>query len=54
MTFNGSTSTNLGGSMGMFDYRNYNYDSNLLYLQPPFFPYIADTYTVLSFRELTP
>ena len=54
MTFSGSTSTNLGGSMGMFDYRNYNYDSNLLYLQPPFFPYIADTYTVLSFRELTP
>ena len=54
MTFNGSTATNLGGYMGMFDYRNYNYDVNLLYLQPPYFPVIADNYTVLLSRELTP
>jgi Tfp pilus assembly protein PilX len=52
MTFNGSTATDGGGFMSMFATRNYNYDSNLLYLQPPFFPLILDTYTVVSFREL--
>ena len=52
MTFTGSTATNGGGSMGMFSYRNYIYDSNLLYLQPPYFPLILDTYTIVSFREL--
>jgi hypothetical protein len=52
MTFTGSTATNQGGYMSMFGTRNYIYDSNLLYLQPPFFPLILDTYTVVSFREL--
>lgn len=54
MTFTGSTATNAGGYMGMFGTRIYNYDSNLLYLQPPYFPLILDTYTVVSFRELPP
>jgi len=52
MTFTGSTATNQGGYMNMFATRNYIYDSNLLYLQPPYFPLILDTYTVVSFREL--
>ncbi len=52
MTFTGSTATNQGGYMSMFGTRNYVYDSNLLYLQPPYFPLILDTYTVVSFREL--
>jgi len=54
MTFTGSTATNGGGYMSMFATRNYVYDSNLLYLQPPYFPLILDTYTVVSFRELPP
>jgi hypothetical protein len=54
LDFYGSTATNKGGYMGMYDYRNYNYDENLLYLQPPFFPVIADNYTILLSRELTP
>jgi hypothetical protein len=54
LNFYGSTATNKGGYMGMYDYRNYNYDENLLYLQPPFFPVIADNYTILLERELTP
>jgi hypothetical protein len=54
MTFTGSTATNLGGYMGMFDFRNYNYDVNLLYLQPPYFPVVEDSYTVLLSRELAP
>jgi hypothetical protein len=52
MTFTGSTATDEGGYMSMFATRNYIYDSNLLYLQPPYFPLILDTYTVVSFREL--
>jgi hypothetical protein len=52
MTFTGSTATDEGGYMSMFATRNYIYDDNLLYLQPPYFPLILDTYTVVSFREL--
>ena len=54
MTFYGSTATNQGGYMGMFDTRNYNYDQNLLFVQPPFFPVLEDSYTILFFREVTP
>ena len=54
MTFYGSTATNKGGSMSMFDTRDYNYDANLLYVQPPFFPVMEDSYTILFFREVTP
>jgi hypothetical protein len=54
MDFTGSTATKNGGSMAMFDYRNYNYDQSLLYLQPPWFPTVEDAYTVILSRELTP
>jgi hypothetical protein len=54
MTFTGSTATNKGGSMSMFDVRNYNYDTNLLFLQPPYFPVLTDSYTTQFYRELAP
>jgi len=53
MTFTGSTATALGGSMGMFDTRVYNYEPSLLYLQPPWFPLINDSLTTILFRELS-
>ena len=53
MTFNGSTATNKGGSMSMFGTRTYNYDQNLLWLLPPWFPSVDKPYTVLLQRELT-
>lgn len=52
MTFNGSTATADGGYMTMFQSRIYNYDSNLLYVQPPWFPTLGDAYTILLQREL--
>lgn len=54
MTFTGSTATNLGGYMNMFATRNYLYDANLLFLQPPYFPVLEEAYTVLFFREVDP
>ena len=54
MTFTGSTATKQGGSMSMFNTRTYNYDPNLLYLQPPWFPTVEDAYTVVISRELKP
>ena len=54
MTFTGSSATNLGGSMGQFSSRQYNYDTSLSYLDPPWFPTIDFGYTVLLFRELPP
>ena len=39
--------------MNMFDTaRDYEYDETLLYLQPPWFPTIGDSLTMLLFREL--
>jgi hypothetical protein len=52
MTFTGSTATYLGGSMSMFTARNYNYDTTLQYLRPPYFPFITNAYTVDLFREV--
>ena len=52
-THNGATATNLGGYMSQFATRIYDYDATLLYLQPPFFPVLEESYTVLAFRELT-
>ena len=52
MVFTGSTATNQGGYMSMFGTRVYNYDTELSYLQPPWFPTIDFAYTVLLFREL--
>ncbi len=52
MTFRGSSATNLGGSLTMFQTRDYGYLPELQYLSPPWFPVIGDAYTVLMFREL--
>jgi hypothetical protein len=64
MTFIGSTATyggtfcnpgcvTSGGYMSMFGVaRNYEYDETLLYLQPPWFPTLGDSLTMLLFREL--
>jgi hypothetical protein len=51
-TFMGSTATNLGGYMNMFQTRVYQYDETLLWLQPPWFPTVEDAYTIMLFREL--
>ena len=49
-TYNGTTS---GGYMSMFNTaRVYEYDETLLYLQPPWFPTLGDSLTMLMFREL--
>ena len=49
-TYNGTTS---GGYMSMFNTaRLYEYDETLLYLQPPWFPTLGDSLTMLMFREL--
>jgi hypothetical protein len=52
MTFNGSTGTNTGGAMSMFATRVYNYDTNLQYLQPPWYPTLQQAYTILLYRSL--
>jgi hypothetical protein len=64
MTFTGSTATfggqycnpgcqTSGGYMSMFNTaRLYEYDETLLYLQPPWFPTLGDSLTMLMFREL--
>ncbi len=52
MNFTGSSATKLGGSFTMFNTRNYNYDSNLLFLSPPWFPNLSDSYTTLLFRQV--
>ncbi len=53
-THRGAVATNLGGYMSMFTTRVYQYDANLLFLQPPFFPTLEESYSVLGFRELEP
>lgn len=53
LNYYGSTATNDGGYMSMFATRNYNYDQNLAFLQPPYFPILEDAYTVLSYRDVT-
>jgi hypothetical protein len=52
MTFTGSSATYSGGAMDMFANRSYNYDSTLLYLQPPWFPTLPQAYTVVLYRNL--
>jgi hypothetical protein len=53
-TFNGSVATDLGGSMSEFNSRSYNFDTNLLWLDPPWFPMIENPYTILLQREIAP
>ncbi len=53
MTFTGMVASADGGSFsGMFTNRYYGYDDALLYLPPPWFPIVEESYTVLLFREL--
>jgi hypothetical protein len=52
MLFRGSSATNLGGSLTMFQTRDYGYNQSLQYLPPPWFPTIEEAYTVVLFREL--
>jgi hypothetical protein len=37
---------------GMFNTRNYNYDSNLVFLPPPFFPSLGNAFTILVQRQI--
>jgi hypothetical protein len=57
MNFNGSIDVygKAGGAIifsNMFSTRNYNYDSNLLFVQPPFWPKLGNAFTILAQREL--
>lgn len=52
MTFTGSTATRDGGYMSMFANRVYQYDDTLVYLPPPWFPTVEESYTIELFREL--
>jgi len=55
MHWTGSSTTKDGGSFsGQYYQRDYGYDPALLYLPPPWFPQIQDSYTTVLFRELTP
>ena len=42
----------MGNGMTQFDTRYYNYDPNLQYLQPPWFPTLPNNYQVLLYRDL--
>jgi hypothetical protein len=42
----------MGNGMTQFDFRYYNYDPNLQYLQPPWFPTLPNNYQVLLYRDL--
>ena len=52
MKFRGSSATKNGGSLTMFDTRDYGYQQDLQYLPPPWFPTVEDAYTIVLFREL--
>lgn len=50
----GATASNKSPFMDMFATRTYNYDANLQFLQPPFYPVLEKAYSILRFREITP
>lgn len=56
MNFYGSSALEGNGNAiqlsGMFNHRIYNYDPNLLFLPPPFWPSLGNAYTILVQREL--
>jgi hypothetical protein len=57
MTINGSSAL-YGGPSGpilmtnLFSDRNYNYDNNLLFLPPPYFPTLPNAFTILVQRQI--
>ena len=53
-THTGATASNKSPFMDMFATRTYNYDANLQFLQPPFYPVLEKAYSILRFREITP
>jgi Tfp pilus assembly protein PilX len=53
-THHGSSASAQKPFMDMFANREYDYDSTLLYLPPPWFPVLDDAYTVALFREVNP
>ena len=56
MTIYGSSALEGNGNAismsAMFNHRNYNYDPNLLFLPPPFWPSLGNAFTILVQREL--
>ena len=54
MNFSGSSTTADGGDMTMFGTRNYDYDDNLKFLMPPWFPSQGNPWVTTLFRELPP
>jgi hypothetical protein len=57
MTFYGSSalygqSSSAISMAGMFNTRSYNYDNNLIFDPPPFFPSLGNAFTILVQREL--
>jgi hypothetical protein len=55
MHWTGSSTTKDGGSFAdQYYQRDYGYDPALLYLPPPWFPQLQDSYTTALFRELPP
>jgi hypothetical protein len=57
MNFTGSTAVYGGGSgavifTNLFSVRNYIYDNNLKFLQPPYWPTLGNAFTILVQREL--
>lgn len=57
MTFYGSSavygqSSSAISMAGMFNVRNYNYDNNLIYQPPPWWPSLGNAFTILVQREL--
>ena len=53
-THTGSSASNQHPYMDMFQVRNYDYDTTLQYLPPPWFPVLDEAYTVALFREVNP
>jgi Tfp pilus assembly protein PilX len=54
MNFSGSSTTADGGDMTMFGTRNYDYDDNLAFLMPPWFPSQGSPWVTALFREMPP
>ena len=57
MTFYGSSALYGGGSSAiglsnLFKARSYNYDTNLIFLPPPWFPTLGNAFTILVQREM--
>lgn len=48
----GAVATAGGGCMSGFTTRIYEYDTNLQFLQPPFFPVLEEAYKILRYREV--